>query len=86
MVVNGSNIKIEILFYHREELENNLPALPHERFIITDQMAINIGRGMDFLNRHTRRNRDILIKSANNDEVINLIKGYRHLMLEPVII
>lgn len=79
-----SNIKIEIVFYHREELGMN--ALPHDRFIITDQIALDIGRGMDFLNKHTKRNRNISIKTAKNDEITKLIKSYRQWMLEPVII
>jgi len=79
-----SNIKIEIRFYHREEKKSH--ALPHDRFIITDQITLDIGRGMDFFNKHTKRNRDISIKTAKNEEITNLINRYHHWMLAPVIV
>jgi hypothetical protein len=77
------NLKIEIRFYLRKE---SGPALPHDRFIITDQMAFNIGRGMDFLNRHTKRNRDISINYSKPEEILDSISKYRQWMLEPVVI
>jgi len=81
-----SNMKIEIRFYHREESGKPIPALPHDRFIITDQMAFNIGRGMDFLNRHTKKNRDISINYSKPEEILDSISKYSQWMLEPVVI
>ena len=33
--------------------------LPHERYISTDQFGLEIGRGMDFLDSNTAKNRDV---------------------------
>ena len=44
-------------------------ALPHDRYIWTDQFAFDIGRGMDFLDRETRRNRDVSINLKSVSEV-----------------
>jgi hypothetical protein len=51
--------------------------LPHERFIVTDQIAIEIGRGMDFLDRSTHRNRDVSIGYKSIKEVNDLITSYQ---------
>lgn len=50
--------------------------LPHQRFIITDQIALGLDRGMDFLNEKTSRNRDLTIDYKNNDQVNDLIASY----------
>ncbi len=81
-----SNLKIEVRFYKSKEPDERLPALPHERFIMTDQVALNIGRGMDFLDKKTKRNRDILIKLAKEDEIKDSINRCHNWMIEPVII
>ena len=44
-------------------------ALPHDRYIWTDQFAFDIGRGMDFLDRETRKNRDVSINLKSVSEV-----------------
>jgi hypothetical protein len=51
-------------------------ALPHDRFIVTDQIALGLPRGMDFLNRETRKNRDLTLDYKNNDQVNKLIASY----------
>jgi len=53
---------------------------------MTDQVALNIGRGMDFLDKKTKRNRDILIKLAKEDEIKDSINRCHNWMIEPVII
>ena len=50
--------------------------LPHERFIVTDQLALEIGRGMDFLDRATHRNRDVSIGYKSMKEVQDLLNSY----------
>lgn len=50
--------------------------LPHERFIVTDQIALVIGRGMDFLDETTHRNRDLVLGYKNMKEVQNLLDSY----------
>jgi hypothetical protein len=47
---------MEIQFYQFPSSDN---ALPHERFILTDQIALSIDRGLDFLDKNTRKNRDV---------------------------
>jgi hypothetical protein len=51
-------------------------ALPHDRFIVTDQIAIGLPRGMDFLNRATRKNRDLTLDYKSADQVNSLIGSY----------
>ena len=54
--------------------------LPHERFILTDQMAFEIGRGMDFLLPANGRNRDVSIASKNIRQVIKLVDSYERFL------
>lgn len=51
-------------------------ALPHDRFIVTDQITIGLPRGMDFLNRVTKKNRDLTLDYKNGDQVNKLIASY----------
>lgn len=54
--------------------------LPHDRFILTDQFALEIGRGMDFLN-HDGRNRDVSIATKNVHQIKKLLGAYtKHLL------
>jgi hypothetical protein len=64
---------IEIHIY---DVPNGDQCLPHERFIVTDQVAIQIGRGMDFLDRTTHAIRDISLNYKSPQEVENLLKSY----------
>jgi hypothetical protein len=50
--------------------------LPHDRFIITDQIAIGIPRGMGFLNPGTRKNRDLTLDYKNKGDVERLLNSY----------
>ena len=50
--------------------------LPHQRFIITDQFALEIDRGLDFLNRRTGKNRNVSINLKNRREIIALLSDY----------
>jgi hypothetical protein len=68
-----ANTVIEVQFYELSAPEN---VLPHERFILTDQIALEIGRGMDFLNAATGRNRDVSIGYKSMKEVHDLLKSY----------
>jgi hypothetical protein len=51
-------------------------ALPHDRFIVTDQVAIGLPRGMDFLNRVTKKNRDLTLDYKSGNEVKKLVASY----------
>jgi hypothetical protein len=62
-----ANISIEVRFYAQNS------SLPHERFILTDQVAFEIGRGMDFLNRATGMNRDVMVNYKSFKELTALL-------------
>ena len=47
---------IEVRFYD-DTLPN--PSLPHQRFILTEQIALDVDRGLDFLDSTTQKCRDI---------------------------
>lgn len=72
------NLPIEVQFY---QLPDNIHPLPHDRFMITDQVVIDIGRGLDFLDRKTHKNRDLTIGYKSFREVDNLLKSYASAML-----
>lgn len=56
--------------------------LPHDRFILTDQFALEIGRGMDFLEPNRGCNRDMSIATKDVRQVGKLMQGYaRHQLL-----
>jgi hypothetical protein len=71
------NLSIEIQFY---QLPDNIRYLPHDRFMITDQVVIDLGRGLDFLDRKTHKNRDLTIGYKSFKEVDNLLKSYSSAM------
>jgi len=48
-------------------------SLPHHRGILTDQCALAIDRGMDFLNPKTHRCRDVEMSMKARDEMENLL-------------
>jgi len=52
------------------------PSLPHQRFIMTDQIALNIDRGLDFLDSNTHKCRDTYISCQNREEAQRLLDGY----------
>lgn len=43
--------------------------LPHDRYLITDQFAFQIGRGFDMVDRKTRKNRDISVSLKNGEKL-----------------
>jgi len=58
----------EIRYYHTD--------MPHQRFILTDQFAIEIDRGLDFLDRATHRNRDVSVNTKSHSETSKLLAAY----------
>jgi hypothetical protein len=65
-----AGIQLEVCFYD-EALPD--PTLPHQRFVLTDQVALDIDRGLDFLDRTTHRNRDTYVNYQNRDEAEALL-------------
>jgi hypothetical protein len=68
-----TSTKIEIQFYQSTEDEQ---CLPHDRFITSDQISLTVGRGMDFLDKKTHKNRDVTIGLKSIDEVSRLLESY----------
>jgi hypothetical protein len=55
--------------------------LPHARFLVTDRMALNIDRGMDFLVLNTRKTRDVhlaYMSLAKATEVLARYSSFRN--------
>lgn len=73
-IKNGplSATNIEVCFYD-ESLPD--PHLPHQRFILSDQMALDVDRGLDFLDRHTRKCRDTHISYQRPGDVSRILAG-----------
>ena len=69
-----SNLEIEINFYQKIE---DRKSLPHDRFILTNQVAFFVGRGMDFLCEKTKTNRDVTINYLNIQELHKFLNYYR---------
>ena len=78
-----AELHIELVFYDHPTPEK---CLPHERFIFTDQIAFEIGRGMDFIDRITQKNRDVSIGIKSQKEVEDLLEFYRNGMLTPIVV
>ena len=68
-----SKTLIEACFYD-ESLPN--PTLPHQRFILTDQVALDVDRGLDFLNKTTRKCRDTYVNYQNPADAQRLLQSY----------
>jgi hypothetical protein len=68
-----SGTSIEVHLYD-ESLPN--PSLPHQRFILTDQIALNVDRGLDLFDQRTRRCRDTYVNYQNPGEVQSLLNSY----------
>jgi hypothetical protein len=62
------------VFFYSDPTGNS--SQPHERYIWTDQFAFLIGRGMDFLDASSGRNRDVSIDLKNEGEIAQEIARY----------
>jgi len=78
-----ANSKIEVIFY---ETQDGSLCLPHDRYFITDQIAFQIGRGMDFLDRDTHKNRDTSIEIKDPLKIEKKIEHYKDNKLEAITI
>jgi len=89
-IKNGrfSKIAIEVRFYqkNKDSKEEGDP-LPHDRYLMTNQVAFDIGRGMDFLSKRTRGNRDISINYQDTDKIAALIGSYsKYKLPDPMVL
>ncbi len=60
--------------------------LPHQRYIITNQFALEIDRGLDFLNRATRKNRNSSINLKSRKEIQLRLDAYRDQLINSEVI
>ena len=71
------DVPIKVKFYGpkptKENSVNVNHYMPHHRYVITDQIAISIDRGMDFLIEKEKRNRNTNVKYENSDEIFEQI-------------
>lgn len=68
------NIFIELRLYSESMPGQSGCSLGHPRFIVTDQVAFNIERGMDFLNREYRRNRQTILNLLDSESVRDMLR------------
>ncbi|MBM3839075.1 MAG: hypothetical protein FJ398_14125 [Verrucomicrobia bacterium] len=68
-----ASMKISVQFYDPTDGDADLP---HGRFIVTDQFAIEIERGMDFLDKKTERNRDGSFNLKDDGEIARVLQRY----------
>ncbi|PWU09025.1 MAG: hypothetical protein C5B50_28155 [Verrucomicrobia bacterium] len=76
-----AQMPISVCFY---DPINGQQCLPHERYICTDQFGLQIGRGMDFLDRATARNRDISVSFKPWNVLSTKLTPYQCFKLAPV--
>ena len=67
------NTEIELRVYNDS---TDTQSLPHQRFIATDQIALNIERGLDFLDRTTHKCRDTYIGCQNPHDAMRFLDDY----------
>ena len=59
--------KVSIIFYDK---------LPHQRFLLTNQIAMDIDRVMDFFDKNTKKCRDTRITYRDVDDAVKLLDAY----------
>ncbi|GIK61360.1 MAG: hypothetical protein HND39_09410 [Ignavibacteriota bacterium] len=78
--INISNIEIFMKYY--VPLNTNT-ALPHERFIYTEQFAFNIGRGLDLFKHSNGKTRKTALSYMNVKDVRKDVEACKHLLDSP---
>jgi hypothetical protein len=58
--------------------------LPHQRYLITHQVAIDLGRGLDFLDPQTHQNRSGKFSFARTDELATALKAVSPSTFSPI--
>lgn len=78
-----SGTATEVHFY--DEVSPD-PNLPHQRFILTNQIALNVERGLDFFDKSTQRCRDTYVNYQNPEEARRLLDRYSpgHVSSHPI--
>ncbi|MFC1452075.1 hypothetical protein ACFLSJ_01870 [Verrucomicrobiota bacterium] len=68
-----ANMRVQIHYYKAVDGKS---LMPHQRFILTDQFAVEVDRGFDFLDRKTHRNRDVSLNTKSHSETSELLASY----------
>lgn len=68
-----NSTSVDVRFY-----DESLPkaTLPHQRFIMTEQIALDVDRGLDFLDSATQKCRDTYVNYQNPKEAQKLLSSY----------
>ena len=69
--------------YEFSEEECNM-MLPHDRFIMTEKLVLGIGRGFDFINARTGRNRDTTVYYVSAENAKKVLDHYAHWKRKPL--
>lgn len=65
-----ADIRVAVEAYGKDGEKSRLP---HQRYLLTDQFAIDIGRGLDLFDKDSNRNRDVSLSFKNAAEVRALL-------------
>lgn len=71
--LEGKAVKLVLYELPAEEYGRELP---HDRFIMTEKLVIGIGRGMDFINHRTKKNRDTTVSIVSVADVKTVLSHY----------
>lgn len=77
-----SAMPMQVQYYNADGLPDNMP---HDRFILTNQIALSIGRGMDFLDKKTKKARDISLNIIDKDECSKVLNAYTTAIINPIV-
>lgn len=67
-----ANLRINVVDYDA----SGGRCLPHDRYLATDQFGFEIGRGFDFLDRSSNRNRDVSINLKDPDVIREKLRPF----------
>jgi len=70
---HAPGLSVEVQYYQLLSGDN---PMPHERFIQTDQIALEVDRGMDFLDAGTAKSRDVFVSYKGLSACAKVLKAY----------
>jgi hypothetical protein len=68
-----SKLKIAVVFYSHPA---GGQCLPHERYLATNQFGFEIGRGMDFFDQFSGKNRDVSVNLKASDVIRDKLRPF----------
>jgi hypothetical protein len=73
-----AGMNISVCFY---DPSAGRQCLPHERYLSTDQFGLEIGRGMDFLDSNTAKNRDVSLNLKDRGVIQSKLAAFQSFRL-----